>query len=200
MTPAQLAGPPSEAVVCRSGRDWLTLAAHQAFTADGGGGEPSGFAACALTGEPEAVAGARHFAARTLAGWGLAALADDLSVVVSELLGNAVRHGLPGTAAGEPAGAEGRPIWLGLLRQGATVLCAVCDPGTGVPAVREPDVLAETGRGLRVVDSLSDSWGWTAPDRAGKAVWACLSLPGRPAADPCPAGAARDEPDGRLRG
>ena len=65
----------------------------------------------------------------------------------------------------------------GLLRQGAIVLCAVFDPGVGVPVVKEADHLAESGRGTHVVEALSDAWGWTAPDQSGKAVWAMFSVP-----------------------
>jgi hypothetical protein len=43
--------------------------------------------------------------------------------------------------------------------------------------VKEPDYFAETGRGLHIIDSLSESWGWTPPDRAGKSVWAMVSGP-----------------------
>jgi hypothetical protein len=41
--------------------------------------------------------------------------------------------------------------------------------------MREADVLAETGRGLHVVDALADAWGYTAPGQTGKAVWAMFS-------------------------
>jgi hypothetical protein len=44
--------------------------------------------------------------------------------------------------------------------------------------VREPDDEGgESGRGLHVVDAISESWGWTPPDRAGKAVWAMIRAP-----------------------
>lgn len=39
---------------------------------------------------------AREFSAQTLRGWGLPVLADDAAVIVSELVSNAIRHGVGG--------------------------------------------------------------------------------------------------------
>ncbi|MBY8887609.1 ATP-binding protein [Streptomyces sp. PTM05] len=156
-----------------SGRHWLALAALNALPADSGEPGPTGFAACGLEGELQAPCHARRFTRSTLTGWGMQPLVDDVAVIVSELLSNALRYGLPCAQAGVPA--PGR-IWLGLLRRGAGVLCAVSDPSSTAPVRKDPDYLAESGRGLHVIDSLSDTWGWTAPDRSGKTVWASLSL------------------------
>ncbi len=119
------------------------------------------------------VKAAREFAGATLRRWGMADLGNDVGVVVSELLTNALRHGLPRPAR-LPAAA---PIRIGLLHPGPCVLCAVADPSDEVPVVREPDYLAESGRGLHVIASLSDRWGWTAPSRDGKLVWATFPTP-----------------------
>ncbi len=100
-------------------------------------------------------------------------LGTDVGVVVSELLTNALRHALPRHAE-QP---DAWPIRVGLLCPGPCVLCAVADPSDQVPVVKEPDYLAETGRGLHVVASLCDRWGWTAPCRAGKIVWATFLAP-----------------------
>jgi hypothetical protein len=68
------------------------------------------------------------------------------------------------------------PIRLGLLYPGPCVLCAVADPSTRAPVTREPGPLEETGRGLQLVQSLSDQWGFCpAPDRMGKVVWATFA-------------------------
>jgi hypothetical protein len=115
------------------------------------------------------VKAARDFARATLRRWGMADLGNDGGVVVSELLTNALRHALP-----RRAGFAAAPIRIGLLHPGPCVLCAVADPSDQVPVVREPDHLAETGRGLHVIASLSDRWGWTVPGRNGKVVWATL--------------------------
>lgn len=51
------------------------------------------------------------------------------------------------------------------------------------PAVRVPDgdLSAESGRGLFLVESFSDSWGWhpLAGALRGKVVWALFRLPDR---------------------
>lgn len=155
-----------------SGRHWLATAAHHAFPADEESPGPTGFAACALSGEPQVAADARHFTRRTLNGWGMSPLLDNAAVVVSELVSNALRYGMTC-----PRGRDlsPHPVWLGLLRRGDAVLCAVSDPGRDIPVVKEADFFAESGRGLHVIDSLSDSWGWTTPDQAGKAVWAVVT-------------------------
>jgi anti-sigma regulatory factor (Ser/Thr protein kinase) len=101
------------------------------------------------------------------------AVIDNASIVVSEMLTNAVRHGFDNPADGLRPCA--RPVWLALLRRGPSVLCTVSDPGTDVPVVKVPDYLAESGRGLHIIDSLSESWGWTPPDETGKSVWAMVA-------------------------
>jgi hypothetical protein len=119
----------------------------------------------------------RAFALRIMHRWGEADRADDVAAVVSELLANALRHALPQAGDVRPW-----PIRLGLLHAGAYVVCAVADPGAGIPVLREPDQLEESGRGLVVVASLSDQWGYCpAPERQmcggdqGKVVWAAFA-------------------------
>jgi hypothetical protein len=120
---------------------------------------------------PASIAPSRAFAIRTMHRWGEADRADDVAAVVSELLANALRHALP--EAGDDA--LPWPIRLGLLHAGSHVVCAVADPGAGIPVLREPDQLEESGRGLLVVASLSDQWGYCpAPERQdadGRAAW-----------------------------
>ena len=113
---------------------------------------------------------ARDFTVATLGRWGIGERSDDIVVVVSELLTNALRHARP-TAAAWPQ----PPVRLGLIHPGPCVLCAVSDPSDQVPEPREPDWLDETGRGLHVVAALSDDWGCTTPSRLGKVVWATFA-------------------------
>ncbi len=73
------------------------------------------------------------------------------------------------------------PIRLGLLHAGPFVVCAVADPSPQAPAPRQPDQLDESGRGLMVVDSLSDQWAFcTAPAALGKVVWAAFAATAEP--------------------
>jgi Histidine kinase-like ATPase domain len=131
-------------------------------------GMPSQVAIRTAHGRPEAVRDAREFTAATLAEWGVAERHDDIVIVVSELLTNALRHAGPSPVTA-PAHCQAR---LGLLLRGPCLLCAVADASDQVPVRHEPDCLAETGRGLHVIAALADDWGCTAPGPAGKVVWA----------------------------
>jgi two-component sensor histidine kinase len=112
----------------------------------------------------------RDFARTTLRDWGMAALADVVELVVSELVTNALRHGI----ASDHALAGERGVRLRLLAQAPFVMCMVSDPGSEIPVLRDPDVASESGRGLRVVETCSVRWGWHLLDEGGKIVWALL--------------------------
>lgn len=160
----------------RAGNRWLMLAAEMAGLATGGRtpSAPPGWAYMprmatrAFGPDVGSVHAARNFTAATLRRWGTADRGQDIVVVVSELVTNALRHALPG--AGDTR--LRRPVQLGLLQFGPCVLCAVADPSQAVPAPRVPGSLGETGRGLHIICALSDQWGCTAPSDTGKAVWA----------------------------
>lgn len=129
-------------------------------------------AVCALRPTSASSGTARRFATETLNSWGLQDLVDDAAVIISELVTNAVRHGLPPYAAA----AGDLPIKLTLVRQGRFVVCIVSDPSDQNPKVRPADDVCENGRGLHVIEALSRVWGWTPLPGAGKAVWAALSV------------------------
>jgi anti-sigma regulatory factor (Ser/Thr protein kinase) len=140
----------------------------------------SGSASCALPSRFEAVRGARSFTRSTLGQWGLDDRFDDVSLVVSELVTNALRHALPdGTREGDPES----PVRLHLMRWSTRLVCAVRDPSEDCPAGggepfsperTDENLDLESGRGLFLVDSYSDSWGWhpLAGRLTGKVVWA----------------------------
>jgi Histidine kinase-like ATPase domain len=118
------------------------------------------------------VRAARDFVLATLRRWDWADRGEDITIVVAELLTNALRHALP-----EPGSAlSRRPIRLGLLQPGPYVLCAVADPSTAAPVPQAPGALAETGRGLQIIRALSDGWGYTVLSDDGKVVWATFAL------------------------
>jgi anti-sigma regulatory factor (Ser/Thr protein kinase) len=124
---------------------------------------------CALSARPDEARRARSFTRDTLASWDLDDLADDAAVIVGELLANAVRH----AGIGSPeAGAEAFALWL--LRDAQGFMCVVTDPSDRAPALKQPGDCDEGGRGLYVVHSLSDHWGWSPLSGRGKAVWAIL--------------------------
>ncbi|HEV2537431.1 MAG TPA: ATP-binding protein [Streptosporangiaceae bacterium] len=127
-------------------------------------------AACALGSGAQSGRTARKFTRNTLREWGLASLADDAEAIVGEFVANAVSHAARAVAAVE----SGQPLGLRLLRRTGEVMCAVLDPSDTAPVLRLPDRSEEDGRGLQMVDALSDVWGWSPVTGRGKAVWAIL--------------------------
>ncbi|MFD7436530.1 ATP-binding protein [Streptomyces sp. NPDC059861] len=142
----------------------------------------SNAASCALPARYEAVREARQFTRRTLDQWDVGHRFDDVCLVVSELVTNALRHGLPSVAPRPPArdGDHTPPqVRLHLMRWTERLVCAVRDPSNDSPVAREADDFsAESGRGLFLVDSFCDSWGWhpLAGTLSGKVVWAMFRL------------------------
>jgi len=127
-----------------------------------------------------AIATARSFAFQTMHKWGVTDRADDVAAVVTELLTNAIRHALP-QAQRAVGTVSPWPIKVGLLHPGSHVVCAIADPSAAVPELREPDWHDESGRGLLVVSSLTDHWGYCAvPDDQGKVVWGAFATTARP--------------------
>ncbi|MFN1191868.1 ATP-binding protein [[Kitasatospora] papulosa] len=113
-----------------------------------------------LPSRPESAATARRITSCVmLRQWQLPPQTAEYGVLlVSELVGNAVRH----------AGA--RMFGLRMLRRRGWVRIEVRDPSRGLPClmpVRETDV---SGRGLFLVDKLSDRWGVDLLPR-GKTTW-----------------------------
>jgi anti-sigma regulatory factor (Ser/Thr protein kinase) len=99
----------------------------------------------------------------------------DAALVVSELLSNAIRHAAP------LPGAQVRVAWT--LDHDA-VRVAVSDAGDGpLPRVTQPVPGAPGGRGLGIVESLSNRWG-VLRDDGETTVWAILTTPHRPAMTP----------------
>ncbi|MFJ9624213.1 ATP-binding protein [Streptomyces sp. NPDC101181] len=119
----------------------------------------------ALPARPESVAGARRLTLARLDAWKLAGDARDAAVLlVSELVTNAVVH----TASAR--------VVCELRCLGRSLRIAVQDQGhqpEGPRLRRSSD--DEHGRGLFLVDALSESWGSDeAGDSCGRIVWAEL--------------------------
>ncbi|MGW3971239.1 ATP-binding protein [Streptomyces ardesiacus] len=103
---------------------------------------------------------ARQMVDTVLAVWSLERLADDLKVVVSELASNAARH------------ARGTVVRIAVTRTARyRVRVSITDKSQAMPQLQVGDPLAESGRGLRLVDALSSNWG-VIPLPWGKQVWA----------------------------
>lgn len=103
---------------------------------------------------------ARRMVDMALSVWHLPQLVDDARLVVTELTGNAARH------------ARGDVVRVTVTRTArCRVRVTVTDRSRRVPELQAGDPLAETGRGLRLVDAVSADWGVT-PFKWGKSVWA----------------------------
>ncbi len=155
-------------------------------------GQPA--AICELPPRPESARAARNFTRLTLGEWRMAGLIDVAELVVSELVTNALRHGLL-SARWMPGE---HPIGLRLLRQDPYLMCMVTDPDTSGPAPIGSASGAEGGRGLQVVEACSVRWGWhlldgRADDEPG------LDEPGLVTLGP-PNGFGREEGSGREGG
>ncbi|MGH8962052.1 MAG: ATP-binding protein [Jatrophihabitantaceae bacterium] len=84
---------------------------------------------------------------------------DEVVLVASELVGNAVRH----TSAGQ------LDVTWDLDADGVTV--RVADASSTLPTLRTPQSDEPSGRGLTIVAKVSDDWG-AYPLASGKRVWA----------------------------
>lgn len=111
---------------------------------------------------------ARNVTKATLVHWSLGDFYEDAAVVVSELVTNAIRYGL----RPDPGGL----LRLVLVRYECQLVCMVTDPADEAPKMQEPDWVAETGRGLHIIEAMSRAWGWTPLLGGGKAVWASFSI------------------------
>ncbi|MFC3351761.1 ATP-binding protein [Streptomyces echinoruber] len=113
-----------------------------------------------LPSRPESAATARRIAqVVVLRQWGLGPqLTEDAVLLVSELVGNAVRH----TGA--------RVFGLRMRRRRGWIRVEVRDPSRGLPCLLPVQEMDAGGRGLFLVDKLADRWGVDLLPR-GKTTW-----------------------------
>lgn len=111
---------------------------------------------------PEAAGAARALAGEALEVWCLPQLMDPVRLVMTELVTNAIRH------------ARGEGMRVSVLRlTGDRVRISVLDRDCTRPELQRPDWANERGRGLRIVDAESATWGVDLLP-GGKRVWAEL--------------------------
>jgi Histidine kinase-like ATPase domain len=149
----------------------------------------------ALPADLTAVREARSVVQRVLSNWQAEAIFDDVVLVASELVANALRHGLRvnggdrngfDRAGGGRLPSDREDVRISLVSTGSHVICVVTDPSQEPPVRQSADPLAASGRGLQLVESLSLCWGWTLLDDDrdvpgadpvhGKSVWAIFPL------------------------
>lgn len=119
-------------------------------------------AALSLSAGPEIVPVARRFVVDQLQRWRVRSeLREDAALIASELVTNALRYGPP-------------PIMLDISLAGDRVRLSVADSSPEAPHAVAPVFLAESGRGLALLQALSASWG-SEIDALGKRVWCELA-------------------------
>jgi anti-sigma regulatory factor (Ser/Thr protein kinase) len=85
---------------------------------------------------------------------------DDVVVAMTEVVTNSAQHGSP-------------PVSVELLADPPHLRMEVSDGSEVLPRVPGPDVDEERGRGLVLVEALTERWGVTVSNHGGKTVW-CL--------------------------
>jgi anti-sigma regulatory factor (Ser/Thr protein kinase) len=112
--------------------------------------------------EPASVTSARRFVVDCLRGYPQE-LTDRAELLVSELATNALRH-------------TGTEFTVTITSSEELIRVEVTDPAAGKPHRRHPARLEPNGRGLHIVDALSDSWEVVPARPQGKTVSFVLSL------------------------
>src|ERR1700682_523894 len=133
-------------------------------------------------GRPESVTAARRFVREVLHGKA-AEIVDAAELMASELATNCVRHAQT-------------DFELAIYSHGS-LRVEVRDTNQGQPELRFPTPEAPSGRGLRIVEAMSDDWG-VIPSAHGKTVWFTITRQPR-AADERPEGAVSGDQDAEDR-
>jgi anti-sigma regulatory factor (Ser/Thr protein kinase) len=111
--------------------------------------------------QPASVAGARQFVGDLLRDQPCE-IVEAAELMTSELATNCLRHARS-------------DFELAIRLSGDTIRVELSDHGEGQPELRSPTPRERSGRGLRIVQELSQDWGIT-PSPNGKIVWFTLPL------------------------
>lgn len=115
---------------------------------------------------PQSVHAARRFATGALVDSPARTL-EAVELMVSELATNCIRH-------------ERTSFHIAILQTPHEIRVEVTDSGGGRPTMRSPGPDEPSGRGLQIVDMLSEHWGVQPESPSGKTVWFTLDAPASP--------------------
>lgn len=115
-----------------------------------------------LPGEPVSVLRARRFVCLHLVDHRLWYLVDDVRLVASDLAANAVRH-------------AHTPFTVILEQASESVLLTVQDGSPSRPVHLATGLLDTAGRGVSIVELVSQTWGVAEGHGEGKSVWASFA-------------------------
>ncbi|MFD5897023.1 SpoIIE family protein phosphatase [Streptomyces sp. NPDC060366] len=123
-------------------------------------------------GDAEALSSARHMVRAAVRAWGAGDRSDDVELVVDELMTNALTH------------TDGDSIVTVRVLPGVErrLRLEVEDRSSALPRIRDAGESGVSGRGLVLVDALSDEWGVESRG-SGKCVWSEFVISGRPERD-----------------
>jgi hypothetical protein len=124
---------------------------------------------CGLPNDERAPGQARRAVRVAFTTWRLGRIVEDAVAAASQLVTNAVRHGLP-------------PVGLLLRRRIGLVRIDVEDARAELPTAGEQDALPESGRGLDIVRAVADDLGSEHIPGDGKFVYASWTLSDPPTA------------------
>ena len=135
-----------------------------------------------------AVPCARLHARHVLWEWGLSDLDESVELIVSELITNAVQASaeLSSQLPSYEAESLGLPsVWLWLTSDSHQIMIEVGDSSPRIPVAAETEYDIEGGRGLLLVETVSERWGYYFPvdeddgqrKNIQKVVWAIITRP-----------------------
>ncbi len=122
---------------------------------------PTSMVRMSLEPDPRSAGAAREVVAQACDRWGMSAVSESATLVVSELVTNALPH-------------AGSGVGLSVARCGRRLRVAVRDASSERPQPQPVEPSRPRGRGLLLVAAVADAWGVLPAGDGGKVVWAVL--------------------------
>jgi anti-sigma regulatory factor (Ser/Thr protein kinase) len=115
--------------------------------------------------DPTSAGRARAFVAESLREWGDPVDVAAIELATSEVVTNALRH-------------AGSAVVLTIRRDGSRIRVEVADRSRRLPVANHAPPDATSGRGLDIVEAVTDAWGAEETADDGKLVWFTVGVGG----------------------